>query len=52
LTSPVLFSIATIAAAGPIPASFASAACSAACWSAGSIVVVTSRPPPKTLPAP
>ena len=52
LTSPVLFSIATSDASGPIPASRPATACSAAAWSSGSIVVLIFMPPPKTSPGP
>ena len=51
-TSPVLFSIATSDALGPMPARFCEIAASAAAWSSGSSVVLMSSPPPKTTPAP
>ena len=48
LTSPVLLSIATSEALGPMPASRPAMALSAAAWSSGSIVVLICRPPLKT----
>src|SRR5436190_2334633 len=51
-TSPVLLSITTIDELGPPYQRFCEIAFCAACCIAGSIVVVTFRPPPNTLPAP
>ena len=51
-TSPVLFSMATSEALGPMPVRFCEIAASAAAWSSGSRVVLMSSPPPNTTPAP
>jgi hypothetical protein len=51
-TPPVLLSITTIDAAGPIPPSRPTIACSAAFCRAGSSVVLIFSPPPNAAPAP